>query len=342
MTAPGIFEDRARGSASGSEPAVHRLRHRLVRLRQRRLAGHPRGERRREPERRRRSAAGTIRFRSDSASSCSAISAVADSRTSSASAGAVFELVGGRTRRGVRRRRQRRRHRRPRRQRRGPDAPADQRRRQPQSLDRTASRERAAEARHGRRARRSHARRRPALWRRARADGSYASANDPRVLVGLGASTDAPRVRVIWPDGRSEEFPVRAQSIATPRSPRVRRSEPGSRELSAPVNRNAVNRNAASGLAWILLALAGACSNGPASAPPSATQTNLSPAPTESLAAVTLPDLSSSPHPCGCRSAQGDTTHSTSASRTAASLPHRSGTAVRRTRQRADGGDLLR
>ena len=30
----------------------------------------------------------------------------------------------------------------------------------------------------------------PPLWRRARSDGSYASANDPRVLVGLGASTD--------------------------------------------------------------------------------------------------------------------------------------------------------
>src|SRR5262245_10748864 len=37
------------------------------------------------------------------------------------------------------------------------------------------------------------------LWRRARADGSYASANDPRVLAGLGDSTDAPRVRVVWP-----------------------------------------------------------------------------------------------------------------------------------------------
>ena len=47
----------------------------------------------------------------------------------------------------------------------------------------------------------------PALWRRSRADGSYASANDPRVLVGLGASTDAPRVRVVWPDGQSEEWP---------------------------------------------------------------------------------------------------------------------------------------
>jgi hypothetical protein len=42
----------------------------------------------------------------------------------------------------------------------------------------------------------------PVLWRRARADGSYASANDPRVLAGLGSSTVPPRVRVHWPDGR--------------------------------------------------------------------------------------------------------------------------------------------
>ena len=46
----------------------------------------------------------------------------------------------------------------------------------------------------------------PTLWRRARADGSYASANDPRVLVGLGASAETPRVKVTWPDGRVEEF----------------------------------------------------------------------------------------------------------------------------------------
>ncbi len=46
----------------------------------------------------------------------------------------------------------------------------------------------------------------PALLRHARADGSYASANDPRVLVGLGTSGDAPRVRVVWPDGKSEEW----------------------------------------------------------------------------------------------------------------------------------------
>ena len=44
------------------------------------------------------------------------------------------------------------------------------------------------------------------LWRRARADGSYASANDPRVLAGLGSSTRAPRVHVVWPDGKAEEW----------------------------------------------------------------------------------------------------------------------------------------
>jgi hypothetical protein len=44
------------------------------------------------------------------------------------------------------------------------------------------------------------------ISRRSRADGSYASANDPRVLVGLGDSAQPPRVKVIWPDGTSEEF----------------------------------------------------------------------------------------------------------------------------------------
>jgi hypothetical protein len=46
----------------------------------------------------------------------------------------------------------------------------------------------------------------PILWRRARADGSYASANDARVLVGLGDATEAPRVRVVWPTGETEEW----------------------------------------------------------------------------------------------------------------------------------------
>src|SRR5262249_55318904 len=47
---------------------------------------------------------------------------------------------------------------------------------------------------------------RPTLTRRARSDASYASANDPRVLVGLGDSTDKPTVRVRWPDGQTEEW----------------------------------------------------------------------------------------------------------------------------------------
>ena len=45
------------------------------------------------------------------------------------------------------------------------------------------------------------------LVSRVRTDGSYASASDPRVVVGLGASSDPPRVRVRWPNGRLEEWP---------------------------------------------------------------------------------------------------------------------------------------
>ena len=47
------------------------------------------------------------------------------------------------------------------------------------------------------------------LWRRARADGSYASANDPRVLVALGKGSGARgfvEVRVVWPGGRTDDW----------------------------------------------------------------------------------------------------------------------------------------
>ena len=45
------------------------------------------------------------------------------------------------------------------------------------------------------------------LRRRARADGSYASSNDPRVLVGLGDSAGAATVRIRWPaSGIVEEW----------------------------------------------------------------------------------------------------------------------------------------
>jgi hypothetical protein len=47
----------------------------------------------------------------------------------------------------------------------------------------------------------------PSLRRRAATDGSYASASDPRVLVGLGDAAEVTDVRVTWPDGRIEIFP---------------------------------------------------------------------------------------------------------------------------------------
>jgi enediyne biosynthesis protein E4 len=52
---------------------------------------------------------------------------------------------------------------------------------------------------------RNHA---PTLWRRVRADGSYLSANDPRLLIGLGAQTQIDSLDVHWPDGTTERFPV--------------------------------------------------------------------------------------------------------------------------------------
>jgi len=45
---------------------------------------------------------------------------------------------------------------------------------------------------------------RPLLWRRAHTDGSYLSANDPRVHFGLGADADVQAVGVVWPDGTRE------------------------------------------------------------------------------------------------------------------------------------------
>jgi hypothetical protein len=44
------------------------------------------------------------------------------------------------------------------------------------------------------------------LRRRVRTDGSYLSANDPRVLVGLGNDTKVDSVRVRWPDGSAGEW----------------------------------------------------------------------------------------------------------------------------------------
>ena len=45
------------------------------------------------------------------------------------------------------------------------------------------------------------------ITRRARSDGSFLSASDPRVLVGLGGAPRVERVVVAWPDGSAEEWP---------------------------------------------------------------------------------------------------------------------------------------
>ena len=50
----------------------------------------------------------------------------------------------------------------------------------------------------------------PTLWRRVRADGSYLSANDPRVLIGLGGGAQLEALFVHWPDGTREQFPLPA------------------------------------------------------------------------------------------------------------------------------------
>lgn len=47
----------------------------------------------------------------------------------------------------------------------------------------------------------------PPLWRQARTDASYLSANDPRVLFGLGDdSRQSYSAEVLWPSGRRERF----------------------------------------------------------------------------------------------------------------------------------------
>jgi hypothetical protein len=46
----------------------------------------------------------------------------------------------------------------------------------------------------------------PVLWRRVRTAGSYASAGDPRLLVGLGDGAEVVGVDVKWPDGTKESW----------------------------------------------------------------------------------------------------------------------------------------
>lgn len=44
------------------------------------------------------------------------------------------------------------------------------------------------------------------LWRRVHTDGSYCSASDPRVLIGLGDNDKPCTVRIHWPNGMVEQF----------------------------------------------------------------------------------------------------------------------------------------
>ena len=72
------------------------------------------------------------------------------------------------------------------------------------------------------------------LWRRARADGSYASANDPRVLWGSATAAGAVGVRVPWPSGKTETW-SRVPVIGTRGSKKGRGSKQGARCESASV-----------------------------------------------------------------------------------------------------------
>jgi hypothetical protein len=46
----------------------------------------------------------------------------------------------------------------------------------------------------------------PVQWRRVRTAGSYASAHDPRLLLGLGDGGTVEGVGVRWPDGTEESW----------------------------------------------------------------------------------------------------------------------------------------
>lgn len=51
-----------------------------------------------------------------------------------------------------------------------------------------------------------HRKGKPTLWQRVRTDGGYASANDSRLLFGLGKDATVDRIEVQWPDGTVEHW----------------------------------------------------------------------------------------------------------------------------------------
>ena len=79
------------------------------------------------------------------------------------------------------------------------------------------------------------------LWRRARSDGSYASANDPRVLVGLGQSTHVSSDTSGVAERYDRGVERRRRSIGTPRSKKATASDAAALRLasaSAPALRD--------------------------------------------------------------------------------------------------------
>ncbi len=68
----------------------------------------------------------------------------------------------------------------------------------------------------------------PIVSRRVGTDGSYAAGNDPRIIFGLGPSTDpSNEIRVLWPDGTMESWDhVRIGRYTTLRQGTGRRAKP--------------------------------------------------------------------------------------------------------------------
>lgn len=53
------------------------------------------------------------------------------------------------------------------------------------------------------------------IFRRVRRDGSFCSARDPRIVIGLGPGAGVKAVKVTWPDGGEEIFPPPPLGIYT-------------------------------------------------------------------------------------------------------------------------------
>ena len=67
------------------------------------------------------------------------------------------------------------------------------------------------------------------LWRRSRRDGSYASASDPRILVGLGDARGQVDLEVTWPDGSRQTW----QGLRTDRYHRLTQGDGPGNPLTA-------------------------------------------------------------------------------------------------------------